>query len=72
MLKPYLLIAGFDYYPGHSTSDWVACFASEEEAEEYVKANRSMNEYPYTADMTNPNRFSCDWHVVVDLRDWAN
>jgi len=32
MKKPYLLISGYDYYPSHSTGDWVCCFETEEEA----------------------------------------
>lgn len=32
MKKPYLLIAGWDYYPSRGTGDWVACFETKEEA----------------------------------------
>lgn len=35
MKKPYLLIAGYNFYPGGGTDDWVACFETEEEALNY-------------------------------------
>ena len=35
MKKPYLLIAGWDYYPSSGTKDWIACFESWEEAENH-------------------------------------
>jgi len=34
MNKPYLLIAGDKYYPEEGTQDWVACYATREEAEQ--------------------------------------
>jgi hypothetical protein len=33
-MKPYLLIVGDNYYPSAYTGDWVACYATEEEAVE--------------------------------------
>ena len=35
MKKPYLLIAGWDYYPSSGTEDWIACFENWEEAENH-------------------------------------
>ena len=56
-MKPYLLIAGYNYYPGPNTSDWVGCFDSEEEALEAWE-KLSKGEYPV------------EWYDIVDLREW--
>ena len=32
MNKPYLLIAGENFYPSDGTGDWVGCFSTYEEA----------------------------------------
>ena len=56
-MKPYLLIAGYDYYPAPHTGDWVGCFSTEEEAEEKWEELK-QEEYPH------------EWHDVVDLREW--
>jgi hypothetical protein len=56
-MNPYLLIAGYNYYPGQGTSDWVGTFETKEEAEEeweYLK----KQEYPE------------EWYEIVDLREW--
>jgi hypothetical protein len=57
MTKPFLLIAGYDYYPGSGTSNWIATYDTKEEAEkewEYLK----KEEYPF------------EWYEIVDLREW--
>lgn len=56
-MKPYLLIAGYNYYPSAYTGDWVACYATEEEAKEKWE-ELSKDEY------------SNDWYEIVDLREW--
>jgi len=33
-MKPYLLIAGDNYYPSSYTGDWIECYETEEEAAE--------------------------------------
>jgi hypothetical protein len=55
--KPYLLIAGYNYYPAPYTDDWVGCYSTEEEAEEKWEQLK-QEEYPF------------EWHDVVDLREW--
>ena len=37
MNKPFLLIAGWDYYPMRGTGDWIGCFTSPEEPEKIIK-----------------------------------
>jgi len=56
-MKPYLLIAGYNYYPAPFTGDWVGCYATKEEAEAKWK-ELEQEEYPL------------EWHDVVDLREW--
>ena len=60
LTKPYLLIAGYQYYPSAGTGDWIACFETEEEAETKWKELKSEKYSIY------------EWHDVVDLRDWMN
>ena len=57
MRKPFLLIAGYDYYPSRDTEDWKGCF------ETYEDAMKEFNSY-------RKNQF--DWYEIVDLRDWVN
>jgi hypothetical protein len=61
MNKPYLLIAGDNYYPSAGSGDWIACFETKEAAEDYFKSSQEK--------LNSGQRF--DWHRVVDLRDWA-
>jgi len=59
-MKPYLLIAGDNYYPCSGTLDWVDCYETEEEAEEKWEEITSKTKYMY------------DWYEIVDLREWMN
>jgi len=56
MKKPYLLIAGDNYYPSADTGDWKGCFETYEEAKEYLE---TIDKKYY------------DWYEIVDLREWA-
>ena len=59
-MKTYLLIAGYDYYPGSGTQDWISCYATEEDAKEAVeKLKNDDDEYG-----------SYDWFKIVDLKEW--
>ena len=59
-MKTYLLIAGYDYYPGSGTQDWIGCYATEEDAKESVEKLKSDDdEYG-----------SYDWFHIVDLKEW--
>ena len=57
MKKPYLLIAGYNYYPSADTGDWIACYETLEEAN-IVKDDFARNR-------------DYDWYEIVDLREWA-
>lgn len=57
MNKPFLLIAGDNYYPDAGTGDWVECFTTREEA--LIIAEEKI-------------RNGCDWYKIVDLREWTN
>lgn len=56
MKKPYLLIAGYKYYPSYDTRDWKGCFETYKEAKEYLE---TIDKEYY------------DWYEIVDLREWA-
>ena len=56
MNKPYLLIAGYQYYPSDGTEDWVACYETVEKAEEKWEEISKVR----------PG----SWYKIVDLREW--
>jgi hypothetical protein len=56
MNKPFLLIAGFNYYPDFGTEDWKGTYSTYEEAEKALK------------DIEHSNY---DWYRIVDLREWT-
>jgi hypothetical protein len=66
MNKPYLLIAGENFYPSRDTGDWVGCFSTYEEAKAQVEPKKTKG---YTV---NGRDWGCDWYEIVDLRDWMN
>lgn len=55
MQKPFLLIAGENYYPSSGTGDWVDRFTTKEEAEVAFQELKEKNAW-------------YDWHTIVDLR----
>ncbi len=59
LTKPYLLIAGYNFYPAPYTDDWIGCYDTEEEAEEKLKELK-QEKYPV------------EWWDIVDLRRWMN
>ena len=56
-MKPYLLIAGDNYYPSAYTGDWIECYETVEEAAEKWEE-------------LSKNKYSNDWYEIVDLREW--
>jgi hypothetical protein len=56
MNKPFLLIAGFNYYPSSGTEDWRGTYSTYEEAEAALK-DIECDDY--------------DWYEIVDLREWT-
>jgi hypothetical protein len=65
MTKPYLLIAGENFYPSADTGDWVGCFSTYEEAKAQVEPKR-----PYGYNIKGRD-WGCDWYKIVDLREWT-
>lgn len=80
MTKPYLLIAGDDYYPSSGTDDWIDCYSTVEEAREQIeyidhpefftkgkmKGQIKSNHITYKiGDRT------FDWYDIIDLREWT-
>lgn len=63
MNKPFLLIAGYTYYPERGTGDWIDCFASREEAEKMVKRTE-YGRYKI-------KHSTMDWYEIIDLREWT-
>ena len=56
MKKPYLLLAGWDYYPCGGTTDWKECYST------FTEATEAAEQYAVCNDM---------WYEIVDLRDWC-
>lgn len=63
MKRPYLLIAGEQYYPSAGTRDWRGCFETQEEAEGQVSIDD--NGYPVIEGRRH------DWYHIVDLDEWT-
>jgi len=60
MNKPFLLIAGHQYYPGLGTRDWKGRYDSYEEVESQIIKN---DDDTYTF-----KNCKFDWYEIVDLR----
>lgn len=69
MKKPFLLIAGYNYYPNNGTGDWIGTFETYEEADKQVKFK---NHVTYGMRSTyEVNGRDVDWYKIVDLRLWT-
>jgi hypothetical protein len=75
MTKPYLLIAGYQYYPSYGTGDWIGCFSTKEDAEEEVievvvpkYRNKKFGDGIVTKWSIRDMEY--DWYEIVDLREW--
>lgn len=84
MNRPYLLIAGSNYYPSAYTEDWIGCFETYEEAKQQVKlvkhetlyrsgknkgkVKSTREDYEVSGGKYPRN---CEWYEIVDLREWA-
>lgn len=64
--KRYLLIAGYDFYPQHDTSDWIDSFASFEEAMEGVENIKTAS--GKSTYKIRDNEY--DWYHIEDLHNW--
>ena len=53
MNKPYLLIAGENFYPSRDTGDWIGCFSTYEEAKAQVTSmNMDYEHHTHTQRIT--------------------
>ena len=82
-MKPFLLIAGYGYYPSAGTEDWRETYSTREEAEATVTQIANHDLYTkgpkkgqikntlYTYKVTDSQgEATVDWYEIVDLRDW--
>ena len=68
-MKPFLLMAGDNYYPQGGTADWISCYETMEEAQAMVKPrpDDGFSHPPYRI-----NNRGYDWYEIEDLRDWTD
>lgn len=84
MNKPFLLIAGYNYYPEAGTDDWKDCYSTMEEARskitiiknhQYYQKGKNKGEIKETTEsyqMTIDDEIrEYDWYEIVDLRNWT-
>jgi hypothetical protein len=73
MKKPFLLIAGYSYYPSSGTGDWIATYETFEDASAamcMVDSERVGSGYKMSSDKSDwPTTY--DWIKIVDLREWT-
>ena len=86
MKRPYLLIAGDNYYPSGGTDDWIDCYETLEEAKAQVEANEypiyftkgkmkgKLKQTHVTYKIKN-NKYGddheFDWYEIVNLEWWS-
>lgn len=85
-MKPYLLIAGDNYYPDAYTGDWIGTFATREEAESAVRAEKQTSLFlrgplkgqvkkeweEYRVNHPSYGDQRVDWYEIIDLRKWMS
>lgn len=82
-MKPYLLIAGQNCYPGAGIEDWKGCFETRKDVESQIITvpvyrtitkgkNKGEKEFVYNYYKINGDEGNYDWYQIVDLRDWEN
>ena len=80
MTKRFLLMAGDSYYPNAGTGDWIAVFASYEEAwaqAERIEVKRTITkgkrkgETEVVSTGWKIGKTIYDWITIVDLRRWT-
>lgn len=85
MKKPFLLIAGHNYYPGAGTSDWIGCYQNYEQAkgrvyhepiplEVFERGPRKGQVKPDQIQLYKYKIVDChyDWFEIIDLRTWTD
>lgn len=69
-MKPYLLIAGENYYPSAGTGDWINTFTSYEEALAVIETVTSVGRRQKTYNRYKINNIHYDWYEIIDLKTW--
>ena len=84
-MKPFLLIAGYGYYPSAGTEDWRDTYSTHEEAEAtvfqivhndlYIKGPKKgqikNTTYSYKI-VDSKGESTVDWYEIVNLQEWMN
>ena len=69
-MKRFLVIANMNYYPGHTTADWIGAFETREEAEKIVEEARERRttwcKYNFLTGK------EADHAIIVDLQEWLS
>lgn len=79
MNKPFLIIAGSNYYPEAGTGDWIGFYSTLEEAKNKIKVTKEpydgkkkyMREFDVYEITTDNGIRKYDWCEIVDLRNWT-
>lgn len=80
-MKPFLLMAGSEFYPNAGDGDWIDTFETAEDAMAEVKirgTGQSVSEiefYPSRRSLSQQTfiigrRRNYEWYQIVDLREW--
>lgn len=67
MNKPYLLIAGYNYYPDQGTGDWQGRYETHEEALAQVQIETNA----YGSKVVMIGHSAYDWYEIVNLETWG-
>ncbi len=81
MNKPYLLIAGHNYYPSAGTGDWIGRFETKDQITnslEELYYDDLFKQGPRKGQLKEKRKngyiifgIGYDWYEIVDLRDWT-
>ena len=79
-MKPFLLIAGDNYYPEAYTGNWIGCFSTYEEAatkvilvehKRIITHGKRKGQEEITGKSHQIDGRDYDWWDIVDLREWT-
>ena len=72
-MKPYLLIAGLQYYPDGADGDWIGCYKTREEAEAMMTYTSGKTHLWQVAEHPDYGKnYDVDWYRIIDLREWIS
>lgn len=81
-MKPFLLMAGANYYPEGGVSDWIDCYETAEEARAQITRiddrqtitsgkNKGQDVLSHHYEIAGRTGIY-DWYEIEDLRSWMN